>query len=457
MQLTDPQKFTIISVIIVATVMTATSIAMSSLYRQMMIERESDVMHDMVMAFTREEEAENNLSSWDLKNYTESTAKAHLEESFSTLTRLPGFAHVRVFDPDLTIVWSDAAELIGTRQTHHREAVMRAIANNSPTAFNPALPDTNGNSLIEFYIPFRLGAASETVTGVVSLHSSAGPINAAIQQGVYLLWLLTGLGGIIMYVALYRLFLAVYHSRYEISSKFAKLSTEHERLIQIEKLSAMGQMVSEIAHQLNNPLVGVVNLAELAEREIGNQARVKELLGEVRSAGEHCREYVQRVLRLNQLTRFEWRPIDVNQLARDTIVFFQQSLGERPSVTIEAPAEATICDVDPILIRHALFNLIHNAAQADPNGTIVVSLAREQRDGMSGFSLTVSDHGPGFTPEAADKLFTPFFTMRPGGTGLGLSIVQHIAILHGGTISAENRPDGGARFTIWIPATQATA
>ncbi|MGZ5635039.1 MAG: sensor histidine kinase, partial [Burkholderiales bacterium] len=447
----------IISVIIVATVMIATSTAMSSVYRQMVIERESEVMHDMVSAFTREEESEGELSSWDLKNYAESTARAHLEQGFNELMRLPGFAQVQVFDQDLTIVWSSRAELIGTRQTSHPEAAMRVIATNSPTAFNPALPDTGGDSLIEFYLPFRLGTGSETVMGVVSLYRSAGPIDAAVQKGVLLLWLLTGLGGIIMYVALYRLFLAVHHSRHEISSKLAKLSTEHERLIRIEKLSAMGQMVSEIAHQLNNPLVGVINLAELAEREIGNQTRVKELLGAVRSAGERCREYVQRVLRLSQLTGSERRLTDISQLARDTVAFFQQSLGGHPPVTLEAPVESTMCEVDPVLLRDALFNLIHNAAQADPNGSVVVSIAREQRDGMSAFKLTVSDHGPGFPPGGADQLFTPFFTTRPGGTGLGLSIAQHIAILHGGTISAENKPGGGARFTIWIPATQATA
>ncbi len=87
----------------------------------------------------------------------------------------------------------------------------------------------------------------------------------------------------------------------------------------------MGQMVTEIAHQLNNPLVGVVNLAELAEREIGNPSRVRELLGEVRSAGERCREYVQRVLRLSQLTRSERRPTDIDRLARDTVVFFSKA------------------------------------------------------------------------------------------------------------------------------------
>ncbi len=258
-----------------------------------------------------------------------------------------------------------------------------------------------------------------------------------------------------MYVALYSLFLAVYRSRREISSQFATLSDTHERLIQTEKLSAMGQMVSEIAHQLNNPLVGVINLAQLAQREIGNPERVKELLGQVRSAGEQCREYVQRVLQLSQLNRAETHPADVNRLARDTVAFFQQSLGRHQSVVIEAPLDPLISDVDENLVRNAVFNLIHNASQVDPNGTIAVSVTREPRDGRPGASIAVSDHGPGFPPELADKLFTPFFTTKRGGTGLGLSIAQHIAILHGGTISAKNRPEGGASFTMWIPTTEA--
>jgi two-component system, NtrC family, sensor histidine kinase HydH len=217
----------------------------------------------------------------------------------------------------------------------------------------------------------------------------------------------------------------------------------------------MGQMVTEVAHQLNNPLVGVINLAELAEREIGNQARVKELLRQVRTAGEHCRDYVQHVLQLNQLSRSDKQATDLVQLVHENIAFFQQSFGQNPHVIFETSVEAALCEVDPVLIRNALFNLIHNAAQADRIGPIVVSLIREQHDGTPGYSLMVSDRGPGISPEVADKLFTPFFTTRTDGTGLGLSVAQHIAILHGGTIKAENRADGGSRFTIWIPETQA--
>jgi signal transduction histidine kinase len=454
MQLSDPQRFTLVSVIIVLTVMIATGIAAPAFYRQAMTERETEVMQEMINIITREEEAEGYLSASYLRNYTESDAKAHLEVSFRSLTRLPGFFRIKVFGPDRKIAWSDDAGLIDTTQTHNPQAVARALIENVPSAFNPALPELNIENLIEFYIPFQL-SGSANVAGVVSLYRSSAPIDAAIKQGVFLLWTIFGIGGLIMYGALYSLFLAVYRSRLKISSQFAMLSDTHKRLIQTEKLSAMGQMVSEIAHQLNNPLVGVINLAELAEREIGNPARVKELLGQVRSAGEQCREYVQRVLQLSQLTRSERQPTDISQLARDTVAFFQQSLGSHQSVIIEAPPESLISDVDENLVRNALFNLIHNASQVDPNGTIAVSVTREQREGRSGVSIAVSDHGPGFPPESADKLFTPFFTTRRGGTGLGLSIAQHIAILHGGTISAENRPEGGASFTLWLPTIEA--
>lgn len=457
MQLSDPQRFTLVSVIIVATVMIATGIGASTFFRRAMIERETGVMQDMIEIIAHEQEAESSLSASDLTAYTDAAARARLEHSFISLTRLPGFSRIKVFGPNRKIIWSDPAELIGTGQTHNPDAVVRALAQNLPSAFNPAFSDLDTDRLIEFYIPFQLGAADDSVTGVVSLYRSSNSIDAAIRQGNALLWTLSGLGGLLMYGALYRLFRSVYLSRREISSQFATLSDTHERLIQTEKLSAMGQMVSEIAHQLNNPLVGVINLAELAEREIGNPARVKELLGQVRSAGEHCREYVQRVLQLSQLNRTERQPTDVNRLARDTVAFFQQSLGGHLSVTIDAPAEPPISDVDENLVRNALFNLIHNASQAGPKGKILVSITREQRNGRPGVGLAVSDRGPGFPPESADKLFEPFFTTRSGGTGLGLSIAQHIAILHDGTISAENRPEGGASFTIWIPTIEAAA
>ena len=123
-----------------------------------------------------------------------------------------------------------------------------------------------------------------------------------------------------------------------------------------------------------------------------------------------------------------------------------------PAVNLEAPDSQVMLEADPVLIRHALFNVIHNAALAAPGSPVAVSLASGQEHGISGWRLAVSDFGRGLTPEIKAKLFTPFFSTREGGTGLGLSVTQHIVLQHGGSIRAENNAGGGALFVIWLPA-----
>jgi signal transduction histidine kinase len=110
--------------------------------------------------------------------------------------------------------------------------------------------------------------------------------------------------------------------------------------------------------------------------------------------------------------------------------------------------------VDPVLIRHALFNLIHNAVQAAPHGPVEVSLEAETFEGQPGWAIAVGDQGPGLSPEVQKHLLTPFFTTRKDGTGLGLPVADQIVAVHGGRLRPENQPGGGARFVIWLPATR---
>ena len=147
------------------------------------------------------------------------------------------------------------------------------------------------------------GTAGGEVMGAVAIYRSADDLTRTLRRGIFLLWLVTALGGTLLFFALFRLFSAVYRGQREAESQFAKLSSEHERIVQMEKLSAMGRMVSEIAHQINNPLVGVINLAQRAEAQTDQPERVKMLLGEIIKAGEHCRGFVQRMLRFTQLGR----------------------------------------------------------------------------------------------------------------------------------------------------------
>jgi signal transduction histidine kinase len=437
----------------------ATGFAQSTFFRQTIINFEALIVRDMVNALA----TQHGVTASDLESYTNAVSRRRLDQSFNSLRSLSDFVHIKVFNLDDTIVWSDDPNLLGTKRTAHMEHLTRAMHGEIWAVFNPAIHDSNIFDLgsekpatIEFYVPLLHVTEGQTssVIGVLSLYRSPGQLNKTIQHGLYLLWSVIGTAGLVLFIALFKLFNTVYSRQQKAELQFSKLTADHQRLVQIEKLSAMGELVGEIAHQLNNPLVGVLNLTQLAEREAEDPQRVKELLAEVRKAGVECREIVQRILRINQISRSEPQATNMKELVQDTIKFCHQSIGRHHVIEFEAPGQEVMLNVDPVLIRHALFNLIHNAVLAAPEGTVTVSLAPGQHEGVSGYELSVSDSGGGFSDEVAAKLFKPFFTTRahPHGTGLGLSVAQHIVMKHGGSIRAENLSAGGARFSIWLPA-----
>lgn len=245
-----------------------------------------------------------------------------------------------------------------------------------------------------------------------------------------------------------------YQRQHDLEHRLLRLGTEHARILQIEKLSALGTMVGEIAHQLNNPLVGVVNLAQLAAREADDPTRTRELLAEIRRAGEDCHAFIASMLRFAKVSKFECHPTDMAQVVAETVLMFHQTVQRQIPVELMFPETSVVLEVDPILLRHALFNLLLNAAQATQGeGAIVIGLQAQQHPetGAPGWVLSVRDHGKGIAPEILDKVFTPFFTTRHEGTGLGLPVVQHVALLHQGFVSVKNLPEGGTQFAIWLP------
>lgn len=461
-RLTPPQTFALISLFFIGLIMAATGLSQSAFFRQAMIDREAVIIQDLVGAH-----AASELSAADLAHYDTAATRARFERSFSILKNLTGAMRIKVFDHDGKILWSDEPALIGQIIDAEREAFGahfpdRAYAvyiSPEQRHFDPIerLPRVQ---LIEFYVPFSLPhplATQPKAKGVLSIYLYPRQLNDTIRNGLILLWLVIGISAMLLFLLLYKLFLTVYFRQREAESQFARLRADHGRILQIEKLSAMGQLVGEIAHQLNNPLVGVVNLAQLAEREADNPARVRELLSEVHKAGEHCRAYVQRILGFARVGHSQLRPTELKGHVRDTLSFFDQSMGRSHEIALEAPEHDVTLEIDPLLMRHALFNLINNAVQADPTGKVSVAIEPVTHAGSSGCWLAVSDRGPGIRAEVADRLFTPFFSTKPEGTGLGLVVAQHVALQHGGTISADNRPGGGARFAIWLPTQQEDA
>jgi len=291
-------------------------------------------------------------------------------------------------------------------------------------------------------------------------------INALQQTFTHSMLLVMGLGltaglGVLalFYVALSRVD-QDYRRQHELEHQLLRLGNEHQRIVQVEKLSALGTMVGEIAHQLNNPLVGVVNLAQLAQREADDPARVRALLGEIRRAGADCHALITSMLRFAKVSGFESHPVDMAQVINETVLLYRQTERHQSPVDVRLPEQAVVLTADPILMRHALFNLLMNAAQATlDDSTIVVALraGAHQQSGAAGWLLTVSDHGRGIAEDLLTKIFTPFFTTRKDGTGLGLPVVQHVALLHGGYVTVTSEIGHGTEFAIWLPEAPQTS
>lgn len=311
-----------------------------------------------------------------------------------------------------------------------------------------------GRSLYLAGVPLTNAAGDEI--GRLVVVRDVSRLDTAVQRSLWLATLVSVVAGLVVFAFFRRALLRVerdYAHQHELERQLLRMSSEHQRMVQVEKLSAIGTMIGEIAHQLNNPLVGVVNMAQLAERAADDPPRVRRLLAEIRHAGQDCSAFVSRMLGFTKVSRFQRQATDVVALVNEAVSLFRQSGGRRVEVALQLPDQASF-EVDPVLLRHALFNLLANAGQAlEGQGRVWLALAPQPSslDATPGWLFTVEDDGPGLSPQVQQHLFEPFFTTRAEGTGLGLPVVLHVALVHGGWVEAANRSEGGARFTLWLP------
>lgn len=458
---TPLRTFTLVSLVLITVMVIGVGLVQTAYFRSAILNREGIIIRDIAQTM-----ASRQLSLEDLENYRDAEAKQRFENSFAVLKHLSEAVRIKVYNRRNILVWSDDPALIGTRVDADPE-LDEAIRGGTEVVFyaahRPSQSDGNlpAIPLVEFYVPFFVGGAvaeKPEIGGVFAFYRSAETLNQTINKANALIWLITGLGGAVLYASLFGLFRTVYQRQREAETQFSRLSTEHQRIVQMEKLSAIGMTVAEVAHQINNPLVGVMNLAQLAEREADDPERTRELLGEIRKAGDHCRAFVQRMLEFTKISSFQQETVEIGEIIEDTIALFKQSVGAKVDVVVKLPGAGVKLKADPTLLRHALFNLLSNAAQASGGeGAVTVTLSPEpgEEDHKPGWRLSVLDEGEGLSEDTQEKMFSPFFTTHPQGIGLGLSVIQHIAALHGGTVTAENRPGGGAHFAIWLPGENA--
>ena len=243
--------------------------------------------------------------------------------------------------------------------------------------------------------------------------------------------------------------------------KQAELDAQRDRaeLSHLSRVALMGEMSASIAHELNQPLAGILSNAAAGQRFIdrGNvdQAEIRELLGDIVADGRRASDVVRGIRGMVKKEQVERRSVDLNEVVMDALRMASPDAVLR-SCQLETSLDANLprIDGDPVQLQQVLLNLVINAfdAMRDTPPSRRKVLIATQRNGDGTVRTTVRDYGVGISEDMRDRLFDPFFSTKTEGLGMGLAIVRSILESHGGTMVAENADGGGARFEFVLPA-----
>jgi PAS domain S-box-containing protein len=227
-----------------------------------------------------------------------------------------------------------------------------------------------------------------------------------------------------------------------------------QQLAQSGKLATIGELAAGVAHEINNPLFAILGLVEFLLKEAEPGTRAHDRLVLVHQTGLEIKEIVRALLDFAREPSEERAVVSVRDAAHETLELFRRTSSAKAIDLIETYGdEPTPVVGSPNQIKQIFLNLITNASQAlAGEGVVEVAVHREDEWVVA----TVSDNGRGIPEETLSRIFEPFFTTKrdAGGSGLGLSVSHGIAEAHGGSLAAENLPDGGARFTLRLPVKE---
>ena len=237
-----------------------------------------------------------------------------------------------------------------------------------------------------------------------------------------------------------------------VAERTAELIETHQRLMNQERIAALGRAAAQVAHEVKNPLAGLLlyslHLKSKAENFSESQTY---LVDKIVETINHLNSRVEQILGFARPVSLNLQAGNLYQIVNDILELLRPQLTAKKIEVRLSVGETAYAMIDESSIRGALMNLMLNAIEATPEGG-VVSIGSNRID--QSLQLQITDTGPGIDEEKAKKIFEPFFTTKTHGLGLGMPYAKKIIEQHGGTISLNSRPGEGTTVNVVLPAAQ---
>ncbi|MFZ2448043.1 MAG: ATP-binding protein [Syntrophobacteraceae bacterium] len=232
------------------------------------------------------------------------------------------------------------------------------------------------------------------------------------------------------------------------------LQEAQQQLIRSAKLASLGKLSAGIAHEINNPLTGILTFSQLLMEQFPPESSEHQDLKVIRQETIRCRNIVRGLLEFARQTAPEKRSVRIHDLL-DEVLRMVSNQESFQNIELKTDLDANLPQVmaDRDQLKQVFLNIILNASDAMPEGGLLKIETRWLPDpGL--LTLRFTDTGAGISPENLDKLFDPFFTTKKMGTGLGLAVSYGIVKAHGGNIEVQSRPGQGTILTLTLPVEQ---
>jgi len=237
--------------------------------------------------------------------------------------------------------------------------------------------------------------------------------------------------------------------RARLEEKLEELKSAQSMLVQSEKLASLGKLVSDMAHEVNNPLMIISGRAQLSEMDAGENGELKENLRIIMDQCQRAKHIIQRLLAFSKPSLGESKKINMNDSINFIIHMVEHQFSLR-NVRVERDyaKDLPLAEVDDKQMHEVFINLLNNAAEAMPGGGVITVKTHAENDKVI---VEIKDTGGGISRENMPRIFDPFFTTKKEGTGLGLSVCYGIVKAHGGELKYSSKPGRGTTAAVELP------